>query len=170
MTKFSVLNLLLLTAVLALATSLFFENRNKSVTLATDELNWTVPEYLAPRSDWPNQSIQPSLHMMGATSVANKFKIYVESQSADTGYSNWQLVNISLRKVLNSEHPNFWVYVAGFHGENTASGEYQDLKIAILLDGSIAFDPSHYPFSLATTVRDFPDMLYAPIQHRYPLE
>ena len=168
MAKFSLLNLLLLTAIIALATSLFFENRNRTVTISSDEVTWTIPQYLAQQSQWIPESGPPALSMEQAMNTANALGEYLNDNHEDTGYHDWRLESISLSRVSDHSFRNFWVYIAKLNGSGSIGGQFEELRIVILLDSSIAFDPADSPFVLATTVRDYPDILYAPNDHRYP--
>ena len=169
MSKFSLLNLLLLMAVIALTVSLVFENRNRTVTISDDGIDWTIPEYLATRSTWVAHLGPPPLTMLEAMASAKSFGDYLNSEVEDTGCSDWKLASISISNIPDPKHQDFWVYIATIRGVDEFR-EYQDIKIVILMDGAIAFDPTAYSITLAAIVRDYPGILYAPNDHRYPLE
>ena len=156
--KFSLLNLLLLTAIVCLLIALACVRRSSVVHVGNYYDWWDVDSRKIVGSDWSDKSISPKLSQEAAFSVGDSICKHLNSNADRIGCDNWHVGAVSLES-LTTLGAQKWVYLLRLDGKISDKEKHVPVTFLVLMDGTIIFPAKQYKPNFADSVMSYPNII-----------
>ena len=156
--KFSLLNLLLLTAIICLLIALVCVRRSSVVHVGNYHDWWDVNSRKIASSDWSDKSITPKLSQEAAFSVGDSICKHLNSNADLIGCDNWNVGAVSLES-LTTLGAQKWVYLLRLDSNILDKEKHVSVTFLVLMDGTIIFPAKEYKPNFSDSVMSYPNII-----------